>query len=200
MDKLRRRLNLKSKIEKIDIEKPISCQIKVDQNFNFFDFEIIKNRNEKKEVFPDKKTEKFPLFKKSWSHEIKENLNNFQKVYSFKRNLKTKIEDNDKHIKPIMHINLSDFREEIENEKNANFPEIYIYFKSNSSKNIKNFNRSQSKNLDSKIIFPAESPSAEMKKEYKKANSVNIKNRHGKNSSSKTYLKNSGEFMSNEIK
>ena len=33
-----------------------------------------------------------------------------------------------------------------------------------------------------------------MKKEYKKANSANIKNRHGKNAN-KTYLKNSREFM-----
>ena len=195
MDKLRRRLNLKCKIEKTDTEKPISCQIKVDSNSNFFDFETIKNRSKKKKVIPDKKTEKFPLFKKSCSHEINENLNDFQKVYSYKRNLKTTIEDNDKHIKPIIHINLSELREEIENEKNANFPEIYIYFKADSSKNIKNFNRAQSKNLDSKIIFPEESSSKEMKKEYKKANSANIKNRHGKNVSSKTYLKNSREFM-----
>ena len=58
MDKLRRRLNLKCKIEKTDTEKPISCQIKVDSNSNFFDFETIKNRSKKKKVIPDKKNRK----------------------------------------------------------------------------------------------------------------------------------------------
>lgn len=97
----------------------------------------------------------------------------------------------------IISINLSGLREEIENET-FNFLEINIYYKANTKKNLKNlknYNRGQSKNLESTIIFPAESPSTEIKKEHKKVNSANTKKKHRKNYSNKRYLKYSSEFM-----
>lgn len=149
----------------------------------------------------NEKTELFPFFRKSYSHEIaNQNLNEFQKILNDRRNMKTSCEDSfgdsfEDIDKPIIDININELREENENG-NADFPEICIYYKADLLKNIKNIIRVPSKNLTSKIIFPSESPSSEMKKEYKKANSANTKKKHsGKSSTSKTYLKYSCEFM-----
>lgn len=184
MDSFRRSHNPSNIINgKKEIEKPISY----------------KNRDSMEKV------EIYPLFKKYNSDEITQISNRFEKIYRNKRNLKTSFEDsfeesfgdsfedNDKP-KIDINININEVREEIENE-NANLPKIYIYYKAYSPKNFKSFNRIQSKNLESKIIFPVESRSSEMKKEHQKANSANTKKKFGKNATSKTYLKNSSEFM-----
>lgn len=195
MDKLRRSFNKKFNSEKKEIEKLIGCLTKNTSNDlnDSFD-EPIEISNKKKEKSPNENKGIF-IYRKCSSHEIYQNLNEFQKIYNDKRNMKDKFEENGNPKKSIIHINLSEIRDEFENEENDNFPEICIYFKVHSSKNIKNFNKAQSKNFDSKIIFPVESPSPEMKKEYRKANSANIKKKNGKNASSRTYLKSSEEFM-----
>lgn len=169
MEHLRRSLNPNKKFEK-EMEKPYSCQKE--------------NPNENSEIF---------LFRKSNSHEI----TRFESIFRNKR-MKTSFEDSnensnedffeDNNNKPIINIKVNEIREE--NEKvNDNFPEIHIYYKANFTKNLKNFNRTQSKNLESKIIFPVESPSSEMKKQHQKANSANTKNKPSKNASSQKYLK-----------